>query len=367
MSDQAIGGQRVWHRAASSPSPHLRNAWYVAAWAHELAAGMLLARTIVGEPLVLWRTAIGEIAALEDRCVHRQAPLSRGRLEGDELRCGYHGLRFAPDGRCTEVPGMQTPPAAACVRRFAVLQHQRWVMVWMGEAALADPALLPDNVSCDSPEWAYEPGYVHYETPVELLADNLLDFSHLSYVHAATFGGGTDDTLARVRPQVERLWNGVRVRRDVPDVPAPAHYKPLWECPDRVDRWLHYDFLLPGILLMHSGAQPAGMSAPEALARNTGVRFHSCQALTPESPTRTHYFFMEAHRADCGDAQVTHALAQGLMEAFEEDRRMINAQWANLRRAPARPMLPLHMDAALTQYRQLYAVALQAEQRGLAP
>ena len=342
-------------------SPHLRNAWYVAAWSHELPAGTLLARTIVGEPLVLWRTADGQVAALEDRCVHRHAPLSRGRLEGDALRCGYHGLKFAPDGRCIEVPGMETPPPAACVRHFAVVEHRRWVMVWMGDPAHADAALLPDNFSCDSPDWAYRPGYVHYETPIELIADNLLDFSHLSYVHAATFGGGGDDAIARIRPQVERLPRGVRVRRDVPGVLPPAYHRPLWAYDGLVDRWLHYDFLLPGTLLMHSGAQPAGMSAEAAERQGIGVRFHSCQALTPETATSTHYFFMEAHRADRGDARVTEALYQGIVAAFEEDRTMIAAQWRNVQRAPQRPMLPLHMDAALTHYRRLYAAALQSE------
>jgi vanillate O-demethylase monooxygenase subunit len=343
-------------------SAFLRNAWYVAAWSHELQAGQLLARTIIGIPLVLWRTAGGAIAALEDRCVHRHAPLSRGRLEGDALRCGYHGLKFAPDGRCFEVPGMDSPPPAACVRRFAVVEHRSWVMVWMGDdVASADTGLLPDNFSCESSEWAYAPGYLHYETPVELIADNLLDFSHLSYVHAATFGGGGDDTLARVQPRVERLSRGVRVRRDISRVPPPAYYRPLWDHDGPVDRWLHYEFLLPGTLLMHSGAQPAGMAAEDAESQGTGVRFHSCQALTPETATSTHYFFMEAHRADRGDANVTKALYQGLLTAFEEDHAMIAAQWRNLQRAPDRRMLPLHMDAALSHYRQLYAAALRSE------
>jgi vanillate O-demethylase monooxygenase subunit len=340
----------------------LRNAWYVAAWSHELQAGQLLARTIIGIPLVLWRTAGGAIAALEDRCVHRHAPLSRGRLEGDALRCGYHGLKFAPDGRCIEVPGMDSPPPAACVRRFTVVEHRCWVMVWTGDdAASADTGLLPDNFSCESSEWAYRPGYLHYETPVELIADNLLDFSHLSYVHAATFGGGGDDTLARVQPRVERLSRGVRVRRDISRVPPPAYYRPLWDHDGPVDRWLHYEFLLPGTLLMHSGAQPAGMSAEDAEGQGTGVRFHSCQALTPETATSTHYFFMEAHRADRGDANVTEALYQGLLAAFDEDRAMIAAQWHNLQHAPDRRMQPLHMDAALTHYRQAYAAALRTE------
>ena len=351
----------------------LRDTWYVAAWSRELPAGKLLASTLLGEPLVLWRTADGANTALEDRCVHRHAPLSLGRLEGDALRCGHHGLKFAPSGQCIEVPALALVPdsgqgqRAVCVRRYAVVEHRHWVMVWMGDAAMANPSLLLDNFSCDSAEWACCPGYVHYQTPSEPIADNLLDFSHLSYVHAATFGGGDDDTLARILPQVQRLLHGVRVRRDVPHVPPPAHYQPLWAYQRPVDRWLPYDFILPGVLLMHSGAQPAGMSAEDAKAHDVGVRFHSCQALTREAATSTYYFFMEAHPAYRGDASVTDALHQGIVRAFDEDHAMISAQWQNIQRYLQRPMLPLAMDKALLHYRAVFAQALAAHAPSFEP
>src|SRR5215475_13117307 len=117
----------------------IANAWYVAAWSHELKAGQLLARTIIDQPLVLYRTGSGEIVALEDRCCHRFAPLSLGRLEGDDLRCMYHGLKFARDGRCIEIPGQKLIPQSACVRGYPVAQRGSWVWLWMGEPALADP------------------------------------------------------------------------------------------------------------------------------------------------------------------------------------------------------------------------------------
>jgi phenylpropionate dioxygenase-like ring-hydroxylating dioxygenase large terminal subunit len=76
----------------------LRNSWYVAGWAHQIPTGEIVARTILGEPIVLYRTASGAVSALEDRCCHRFAPLSRGRLEGDDIRCMYHGLKFPVPG-----------------------------------------------------------------------------------------------------------------------------------------------------------------------------------------------------------------------------------------------------------------------------
>ncbi len=135
-------------------APLLRDTWYVAAWSHEIGAEALFARTVAGEPLLLYRLAGGEVVALEDRCVHRQAPLSRGRREGDAIRCGYHGLLFDARGRCTEVPGLGRPPDQACVRRYPVVERRRWVFVWLGDPALADPALLPDNLSNDHPDGA---------------------------------------------------------------------------------------------------------------------------------------------------------------------------------------------------------------------
>ena len=333
----------------------VRNAWYVIAWDHEVPEGGLLARTVLGEPLVVYRTADGGVTVLEDRCVHRQAPLSLGRREGDALRCGYHGLRFGPDGRCTEIPGMTAIPRRARVRRFPAVVHHRWVMAWMGDETAVDPGLLPANAACEDPDWRYRPGYLHYDTPWALIADNLLDFSHLSYVHAATLGG--TDRIAATRPRIDVVTDGVRVVRRVPGVPPPAYYQPLWNFTGPIDRWLEYDFTLPATLIMASGARPAG-AAEEC---REGVEFRSCQALTPETADSTHYFFMEAHRTEQGDADTTQGLYEGLLRAFEEDRRMIMAQTANLRAKPGVSMLPLPMDEALVRFRRIVDERLAAE------
>jgi phenylpropionate dioxygenase-like ring-hydroxylating dioxygenase large terminal subunit len=154
----------------------------VVAWDHEVPADGLFKRTVIGEPLLLFRTQDGAITALEDRCCHRHAPLSKGRKEGDCVRCGYHGMVFNAQGVCVEVPGLDTVPPKARVRHYPVVLKSRWVFVWMGDAALADETQLPDNFSCDHPDWRNIPGYMHYDTPYLLICDNLLDFSHLSYV-----------------------------------------------------------------------------------------------------------------------------------------------------------------------------------------
>jgi phenylpropionate dioxygenase-like ring-hydroxylating dioxygenase large terminal subunit len=201
-------------------TPWIRNCWYVIAWGHEVPPAdspELFRRVVLGEPVLVYRTAAGEIVALEDRCCHRHAPLSAGRREGDCVRCGYHGLKFDPSGQCVEAPGIPIVPAKARVKRYPTVLKNNWVFVWMGDPSQADADLLPDNFSCEHPDWQHKPGYLHYDTPYLLICDNLLDFSHLSYVHEKTLGG--TPAIARAVPKINGLvvtfggrWEGVPVR-----------------------------------------------------------------------------------------------------------------------------------------------------------
>ena len=343
----------------------LRNCWYVIGWEHEIPADGFLARTVLGTPLLAWRTAGGDYAVLEDRCCHRLAPLSKGRREGDAIRCGYHGLKFDASGACIEVPGLEKPPATARVKAYPVAVRNRWVFVWMGEAARADTAMLPDNFSCGEALWHYKPGYMHYDTPYLLICDNLLDFSHLSYVHEKTLGGTT--AIALARPTIEKIaangQRGLRVSRHVPNVPPPPYYAKIRPLSSPIDRWFIYDFLLPGTLLMRSGGRPVGDAEGDM---TNAVQLHSCQTLTPETETTTHYFFQQAYQADAPNEAVTEGIFQSLIMAFNEDRDMITAQHRSIERDPDAPMAPLFMDMALMQYRRLLEAEFAAEYKGSA-
>jgi vanillate O-demethylase monooxygenase subunit len=334
----------------------VRNCWYVIAWDHEVPADGLFSRTVLNEAILLFRTAAGEIVGLRDRCCHRLAPLSKGRKEGDCVRCGYHGLLFDATGRCVEIPGADSVPEKARVQRYPIAVKNKWVFVWMGAAEKADTALLPDNFSCDSPDWDYVPGYLHYDTPQELVCDNLLDFSHLSYVHPTTLGGSI--AIARARPTIENVPRGIRVTRHIPDVPSPPYYREVRGITGNLDRWFIYDFVLPGTLLMDSGGRPAG--APWGENRG-GVRHHSCQTVTPETDNSTHYFFQQARHTSEGDHSIAEAAYRVLCRAFDEDREMITAQAREIARDPSAPMLPLAMDAAVVRFRKLVADTVAAE------
>jgi vanillate O-demethylase monooxygenase subunit len=337
----------------------LRNTWYVAAWSHEIAADGMLARTITQVPLVFWRDRAGRVVALEDRCCHRAAPLSKGRREGDLIRCMYHGLLFDPAGQCVEIPSQEFIPPAAKVRAFPVVERFKWVWVWMGDPGKMDASLIPDTHYLDDAAWRGTPGYLHYDANYLLITDNLLDFSHLSYVHEKTLGGSAK--YAGIRPKVTRNGRSVRVERWlIDDEPAPF-LRSLKTWAGNVDRWNIYDVVLPGVLLMDSGSAPTGTGAQEG-NRVDSAQFFGCQAVTPETEKTSHYFFQQSHGFALDDASVTENLRTSVLAGFQEDKDIILAQQRILDLNPNAPMLAMRMDMALASFRSMLMRAIAEEQ-----
>jgi vanillate O-demethylase monooxygenase subunit len=344
----------------------LNNCWYVAAWNHEVPSDGFLARTIIGRPLVLWRDASSEAIVFDDRCCHRAAPLSKGRREGDCIRCMYHGLKFDRTGQCVEAPAQDRIPAQMKVRSYPVVERSKWVWVWMGDPALADQALIPQTPCMDHPDWRSLPGYLHYDVNYLLIADNLLDFSHLPFLHPTTLGGSPD--YAKVLPKVERLDRGVRTTRWVFGTSPPEYTKKYAAFAEgaKVDRWMLYDFVVPSVLLMDAGMAAAGTGAQDGY-RAGALETRSYQALTPETEGSTHYFFTQAHNFMVDKPEVTESMYRALLVAFEEDRDMIVAQQRNLALDSDAPMTALTVDQALTQFRRVVDQLIQAERAAAPP
>ena len=340
----------------------VRNAWYVVAWDHELLPDGTLARKVLGQPLLLWRRLDGRVVAMHDLCPHRHAPLSLGRREGDSIRCMYHGLRFNADGQCVEVPGQDVLPPRACVKTVTVVERKRWIWLWMGDPSLADASQIPDTFSLASPDWRMKPGYKHFAANFLLITDNLLDFSHLSFVHEKTFGGS--NAIAEVRHEVSEFSDatgtgtGISVQRRVPDtVPAPYHRR-LGHFTGRVNRWFDYSLRINGVFMMSAGVQSVDRADDDP---EGALRFHTCQALTPESETSTHYFFAQAHAFALDDATVTEAVFHSVALAFDEDIRIIEAQQRNILQHPGQAMVPIAADGALVRFRRQIDAACAAE------
>ncbi len=336
----------------------VRNCWYVAAWGHEIQGERPFVRTLLGEQVCFFRKTDGEVVALADRCAHRGAPLSKGRREGDSIRCMYHGMRFDSRGVCDEIPGQERVAVPASVPRYPVVERHRWIWIWMGDPALADPAAIPEAWSLDHADWTYKAGYYHYDAPHMLICDNLLDFSHIGYVHPSTLGG--TENIALNRPRVIRGEFLVRVERWlIDDVPAPFHTR-MASFSGGVDRWHFYDFHIPGVLIMHSGVQATGTGAPEGRYVDA-LEFRSCQAVTPETAASSHYFYAVPRNFALDQADITENLFKDIVTAFEEDRLVIEAQARNLERSPDWKMAPMPADAALSQFRWLMNKRLAQE------
>lgn len=340
---------------------YVRNCWYVAAWDAELAEAVPTAIQILGDRIVLWRDADGAIHALEDRCVHRLAPLSLGRCEGANLRCMYHGLLFSPGGKVLEIPGQDKVPPQAKVRAYPVTVRHSWVWVWMGEPDQADEALIPPAVGFDDGRFILGHGHLDYAAQARLICDNLLDFSHLTYVHAASFQAGP--AFAERLPDIAPLDRGVRVSRWTQDAPDIRDIHSA----ERFDNYMTYDFLLPGVLLMESASFAAGTAAafdfgpPDFDTAVTGRNFTS-QAVTPLTANTARYFFSWGPHCKHGD----EAMRDGMMEiaamAFGEDKVMIEAQSRVIAQSPAQAIIPTAHDRGVTLFNRLVERLSRAEQ-----
>jgi vanillate O-demethylase monooxygenase subunit len=331
----------------------VRNAWYVAGWSHEFASGRIHARTIIDQPVALYRTGDGNLVALEDRCCHRFAPLSMGRLEGDDLRCMYHGLKFASDGRCIEIPGQKLIPQSACVRRYPLAVRGSWVWLWMGDAAAADPATIPPSLSLDDPVWRLKASHLDYTAHYLLIDDNLLDLTHLSFAHENTLGQDMPQ-WADERPRMLPIERGLRVQRWIKDhLPRGFMKKKVGE---RADVWNSYDFVFPGLFLQRTSFYPAGTAAksPNGLTTEAPLFYRiDEQAVTPVSGRASRYFYAAGARAEDIDSERLERLFAVTETAFGEDKALIEAQQKMIDLDPGRRMIPTNSDAGPTRFRKL--------------
>ncbi|MCW5774474.1 MAG: aromatic ring-hydroxylating dioxygenase subunit alpha [Rhodospirillaceae bacterium] len=279
---------------SGSAAPFLRNHWYVAAWSDEVGRKPL-GRVVLGDYLVLYRAEDGRVIALENRCPHRNLPLSEGRLEGDRIECGYHGMVFDGTGACTHLPGEASVPGWARVKAYPVVERQGWVMVWMGDPERADPATAPAyHTRLGDPGWFHYKGHIEVKCGYRLILDNLLDLSHLAYVHSSTTGNRA--LAERATITAEEDGDTVRVARWMSDIPPAQAFIDYAGYEGSIDRWQFSEFIVPSYIYVNSGTTPAGQGVSAAERRDSQglwgfVVYH---ALTPETERSTHQFWAVA-------------------------------------------------------------------------
>lgn len=343
----------------------LRNCWYAAAYAGEIGPGETLGRTLLGEPVALFRTAAGDAAALEDRCCHRHLPLSLGAVEGERLRCGYHGLAFDASGECVEVPGQSRVPPGAAVRSYPLVEQDGFLWIWMGEAEHANPVLIPDWWWTGHPGWDFNPGPVlHVACNYELITDNLLDLSHLGYVHARTLG--TDD-IVDFPARTERVGDTVRMIRWIQDRPPPPLFKAAGRIEGNVDRWQIVETTPPGHTVVFAGCGPVAAGAPGGGAEyEEGLHVRALNAPTPETETSSFYFYGHAWDFRVGDEALRREMRDGFQQTFLEDAEILAAQQRSIDRDPSAPWIDINVDAPGLAARRALARRVAAEQAAMA-
>ena len=336
----------------------IKNAWYVAGWSTDFNRN-LRAETLLGERIVFYRQEDGTPVALENACPHRKLPLSNGQLRGDSVECGYHGLTFDRTGACVAAPTQPNAiPRRAVVRSYPVVDRYRLTWIWMGDPALADPDKIFHIANFDNPDWGSTDGGVldiacHYLWVV----DNLLDPSHVAWVHVSSFGGaGTDNAPL----DLSRNENGVTVSRWIYGQPPSPYYAGLVRFKGVCDRLQHYEMQLPGIALNKSVYTPVGTGGPDAPhVAQTYVNI-SYNFMTPIDEDNTRYFWFQHRNTDPTDRAISETMNAGARMAFEEDRGVLEQVHKGMK-SPRVPAIDLGLDAGAKAFRLMVDRAIAAE------
>lgn len=335
----------------------LRNWWYCAAESGEVGRDPL-GRVFLDQSVVFYRREDGTPVALEDQCCHRRAPLHKGAVEGDCLRCGYHGFLYDATGACIWVPGQTNVPPDARVRAYPLCERHGWVWIWMGEPALADEAGVPDFFQNQDPAWASVHGLLHLKANHMLLVDNLLDLSHLAFLHASTIGSQGDTNPDLTWERGDDWVRGTRVTREIS---ASARMRAEGVTFD-VDQKKVMIFTPPANVLIEITTTESGVAPSE----DGRLRQYSViiDAITPETDTSCHYFWANARNYDVDDEDYSAAMLRMTDAAFDEDRDMLEAQQRNLDRGDGIHTVDVIGDNGALQARRLVERLLAEQSEG---
>jgi phenylpropionate dioxygenase-like ring-hydroxylating dioxygenase large terminal subunit len=335
----------------------LKNYWYVSAWSHEIER-LPLGRILLNEPVVFFRTTAGAVVALEDRCSHRGYPLHKGRLIRDTLECGYHGLTFDCSGQCIKVPGQSQIPHGADIRTYPIVERWGLVWIWMGDPALADPTSITDFHWLDDPEWGAKGERLYINCDYRLMIDNLLDLSHLTFVHPRTIG--TAANVDKVQIKNEITEDSVTITRWLIDIEPPPTYARVG-FKGNIDRWQILNFQLPAFVNLYAGAADTGTGAPQGNRRG-GVGLRNINAITPETEKTTHYFWAISQDRNPKDSEATDTIFREIQKTMQEDVEVFEAQQRSLELKPDAAMVNIMSDAGPIAARRIIDRLLAEEE-----
>jgi phenylpropionate dioxygenase-like ring-hydroxylating dioxygenase large terminal subunit len=335
-----------------------RNQWYVAAWSREVTREPM-ERWILNEPVAFYRTEAGEAVAIGGRCPHRHFPLGRSRVVGDAIECGYHGITFNRHGHCIKIPTQPQIPAACRVPSYPLVEKWRWLWIWPGDPEKADPALIPDHheLGVEHPDFAAV-GDVYYPVPGHyvLMHDNLLDLSHLAYLHKTTIAS---DGIAEAREERDEGVGWLRSTRNMPNVDCAPIFAEFLNHSGKVDRAFGMKWFLPGI---HAGFDHFHEVAADPCTGRFLGGIRICHAITPGRLNDAHYFFGMARSFAKDDPSVGEAFIKGLGITLDEDvaaTRHIQSMVDTLAELP--PEILVRGDANCVRGRRMLAALIRME------
>ncbi len=337
-----------------------KNCWYVACTPDEFETKPL-ARRICGEPMAFYRDGEGKVAAVQDFCPHRGAPLSLGYVEDGKLVCGYHGLRMGRDGKTHSMP-KQRVGGFPCVKSYPVEERYGFIWVWPGDPDKADTDDIPHLEWAVSDEWAYGGGLYHINSDYRLMIDNLMDLTHETYVHTTSIG---QKEIDEAPVKTRRVGGEVQTIRFMDNVIAP----PFWQTnlrskglPDDqpVDRWQICRFTPPSHVLIDVGVALAGHGGIEAPA-DKRVNSIVVDFITPETETSHWYFWGMARNFSPDDPSLTDAIREGQGGIFAEDLDVLESQQRNLTEFPEKKLLMLDIDSGGVQARRMIDRLMEEE------
>ena len=306
----------------------IKNTWYVACSLAELEAlgDKPLGRTICNEKMAIFKAVDGKVAAVEDFCPHRGAPMSLGKACKNGLRCGYHGLEMGADGKVVHMPGQRVRGFPA-VKAFAVVERYGFVWVWPGDQAQADAAQMPVFEFFDNPDWAYGGGLYHVKADYRLMIDNLMDLTHETYVHSTSIGQKEIDET----PCITKVdGDHVTTSRYMDGIIAP----PFWQMALRgngladdvpVDRWQICHFTPPSHVMIEVGVAHAGKGGYNA-PDDAKVYSMVVDFITPDTDTSIWYHWGMARKFQPQNAELTATIREGQGKIFAEDLEMLELQ-----------------------------------------
>lgn len=299
-------------RFADQNTPLIKDCWYVAGFSDEVSRD-IISRRLLGIDVALYRTLAGEPVAVRNRCPHRSFPLAKGRLDGDILVCGYHGMQFDPSGRCVNMPSMPIVPTNANVRAFPTVERGPIIWIWMGDADHADEALIPDTSWLDSPEWKSVRGSYHIASDYVAMHENLLDQTHFPFLHPGTVG---TPEFARSKLDVRQEGDVIVIYRSLKNAAPPGIYGvPMGLMDKRVDRFSEARFVSAALHTAYASVTDNDDPSGEPKK----YRFNITHLITPETQTSLHYWWFNTRDQRLDDPAADDFLRTASEQAYLED------------------------------------------------